>query len=414
LDMRLLLNILTETKGLRASLTILSLFDVQFRQIFKPQLEKVVSIAASRGRKSLNVKWREPYGAILASLAMDQSHMMYVAEISPPTENDEFLKMMPACDEIACVYSPDTELPDTDNNNNDINFQGRQSRNSVISNSDASIISYSTVTSSVSTSSTGSTVSNPDTDITVVESLHSSKERKKERQRVLYNDDLDPHRMNSSNSPYHAIFRNLRLDIDYKITISFLLSGHCIGLVDFTVMAEKRKTSFELPGERKDSNISSVSTDTSLSSMLGSQIGTGDQEQDFHVMKEITEKAELDQYIAGFGKDDVSVLVIGAQWCQICVRMRPGLERLAIEQPTVKFLYVDFSQVPSIKEDFSIAAFPTLYILRGENVMEKIIGDQIQILTKKLKFYTSFRKMSTESTCSEDSCSAVIPPESSA
>ena len=32
------------------------------------------------------------------------------------------------------------------------------------------------------------------------------------------------------------------------------------------------------------------------------------------------------------------------------------------------------------------------FLFRGENVMEKIIGDQIQILTKKLKFYTSFRE----------------------
>jgi hypothetical protein len=30
--------------------------------------------------------------------------MMYVAEINPPTESDDSLKMMPACDEIACVY----------------------------------------------------------------------------------------------------------------------------------------------------------------------------------------------------------------------------------------------------------------------------------------------------------------------
>ena len=44
--------------------------------------------------------------------------------------------------------------------------------------------------------------------------------RKKEQQRIIFNDDLDPHRMNDSASPYHAIFRNLRLGstkfISYK------------------------------------------------------------------------------------------------------------------------------------------------------------------------------------------------------
>jgi len=247
-----------------------------------------------------------------------------------------------------------------------------------------------------------------------VESLHSSKQRKKEQQRIIFNDDLDPHRMNDSASPYHAIFRNLRLGIDYNITISFLLSGHCIGEVDFSVMAEKRKSSSSTTSsldsglqDRKDSNISSVSTDTSLSSMLGSsQLDNSldEQDEDFRHFTVINKKSQLDQHISGTGKDEVTVLVIGAQWCQICVRMKPGLDKLASDNPTVKFLYVDFSQVPSIKDDFSIAAFPTLFILRGENVMEKIIGDQDQILAKKLKFYTSFRRMSSESTCSERSC----------
>lgn len=33
-----------------------------------------------------------------------QGHMMYVAEITPPTENEEFLKMLPACNELFCTY----------------------------------------------------------------------------------------------------------------------------------------------------------------------------------------------------------------------------------------------------------------------------------------------------------------------
>ncbi len=46
----------------------------------QPQLERVSSTPPSRGRKNVSVRWREPPGALLSSISMDQVDF----EILPP------------------------------------------------------------------------------------------------------------------------------------------------------------------------------------------------------------------------------------------------------------------------------------------------------------------------------------------
>ena len=41
-------------------------------------------------------------------------------------------------------------------------------------------------------------------------------------------------------APYEATFRSLRVSIDYSIKISFIIDGHTLGVVDFTIAAEER------------------------------------------------------------------------------------------------------------------------------------------------------------------------------
>jgi hypothetical protein len=48
--------------------------------IVQPQLERVSSTPPSRGRKNVSVRWREPPGALLSSISMDQVDF----EILPP------------------------------------------------------------------------------------------------------------------------------------------------------------------------------------------------------------------------------------------------------------------------------------------------------------------------------------------
>ena len=44
----------------------------------------------------------------------------------------------------------------------------------------------------------------------------------------------------SQAAPYEAMFRSLRVSTDYSIKISFIMDGHTLGVVDFTIAAEDR------------------------------------------------------------------------------------------------------------------------------------------------------------------------------
>ncbi|XP_023323261.1 uncharacterized protein LOC111697470 [Eurytemora carolleeae] len=316
-DMRLLLNILTETKGLWASLRILSLFDSSFRQIFKPQLEKVSSTVPSRGRKNINLKWREPYGALLASLSLDQGQMMYVSEVDPPGETDDFY-MFPACDALSCEYRLDSE----ENNNqpskdivdkseisgygSDSNFESESSsRNSSPKNSISNGSHKNSFSSSSSKSSFSSSSSHkdPDADIHVVESLHSGKDRKNMIERLLCSDGSNSN--GSATSPYNAVFKNLKTGTDYKISISFLLAGNCLGVANFTVAADSRKTSSSSSSygseSRKVSDISGITSDTSLTAELMEIEEEEDDEYDEDdIVQKISSHSHLEDIIAGF------------------------------------------------------------------------------------------------------------------
>ena len=46
-------------------------------------------------------------------------------------------------------------------------------------------------------------------------------------------------------APYEATFRSLRVSTDYSIKISFIIDGHTLGVVDFTIAAEDRSVNYK-------------------------------------------------------------------------------------------------------------------------------------------------------------------------
>ena len=56
----------------------------------------------------------------------------------------------------------------------------------------------------------------------------------------LEQDNLDHMLATSQAAPYEAMFRSLRVSTDYSIKISFIMDGHTLGVVDFTIAAEER------------------------------------------------------------------------------------------------------------------------------------------------------------------------------
>jgi len=341
LDMRLLLNILTETNGLWAPLLILSLFDPNFRQLFNAQLAKVSSTTPNRGRRNVTIKWQQPTAAHLVSGSVDKEHMMYVADLSPPSDPEETVKMVSACTDLWCEFQPDM------NNNDELE--------------DAK-----------------SVVSNPDKDITVVE-CEASKSKLKKKRSLL-------HWSNSAvvGSPYQAVFKNLRVNVDYTIKLNFIMAGHTLGIVSFTLAAENRKLSTETTTSsvfsppRKFSDTSSVSDTTT------------NYEVEFEpdsLVKAVESQDQFSKSLNDLATDQLLVLVVGASWCPVCMKMKPALDKLARHNEDVVFIYADTDIVTSVRDDYGVVALPTIFIIRNQQTLEKLIGNQRDHLHSKLKIY---------------------------
>lgn len=66
-----------------------------------------------------------------------------------------------------------------------------------------------------------------------------------------------------------------------------------------------------------------------------------------------------------------------APWCVPCKMMTPVLEELSEEYDTqIKFCKVNIDDVPmsDIPEDFSVSAVPTLTLVKGGEIVNKLVG----------------------------------------
>ena len=86
-------------------------------------------------------------------------------------------------------------------------------------------------------------------------------------------------------------------------------------------------------------------------------------------------------------QDQLVVLITGASWCPVCINMKPTLERLSRINEDVVFLYIDVDIVSSVKEDFGVVALPTIFIIKNQETLEKMIGNQKDKLHSRLKIY---------------------------
>jgi len=64
-----------------------------------------------------------------------------------------------------------------------------------------------------------------------------------------------------------------------------------------------------------------------------------------------------------------------AEWCGPCKMLGPTFDRLADKYGEhVTFAKVNVDELPDIANKFSIRSIPTLVLLQGGNVVEKLVG----------------------------------------
>ncbi len=75
-------------------------------------------------------------------------------------------------------------------------------------------------------------------------------------------------------------------------------------------------------------------------------------------------------------KADIPVLVdFWATWCQPCKMVAPILEELAGEyQGKLKVAKVDVDQNPAVSSKYGIRSIPSLYLFKGGEVVETMVG----------------------------------------
>lgn len=74
-----------------------------------------------------------------------------------------------------------------------------------------------------------------------------------------------------------------------------------------------------------------------------------------------------------------------ATWCGPCRALTPHLERIANEYPKAVFVKVDVDKVPSVCDDFSVTAMPTLLFLKAGKLMHRVVGADLAAIQAAVK-----------------------------
>ena len=64
--------------------------------------------------------------------------------------------------------------------------------------------------------------------------------------------------------------------------------------------------------------------------------------------------------------DQLVVLIVGASWCPVCVKMKPVLDKLSRMNEDIVFIYADADIVSSVRSDYGVVALPTIFIIRNQ------------------------------------------------
>ena len=74
------------------------------------------------------------------------------------------------------------------------------------------------------------------------------------------------------------------------------------------------------------------------------------------------------------GQHKMVLIDFNTQWCVPCVKMRPVIEEIQLEDPTLKVLYIDADVNKELIEKYQIKGVPTFVIFRDNQEVFKHVG----------------------------------------
>ena len=94
----------------------------------------------------------------------------------------------------------------------------------------------------------------------------------------------------------------------------------------------------------------------------------------------------LDQIISD---NDKVMVQYGATWCGNCRVTKPKFKRMAQENESVVFVYVDAEKLPNSRKLAEVNNLPTFAGFKGGNLVSQAAGNKVETITTILNEVTS-------------------------
>ena len=360
-DMQMLLNLLAAQEGIWSSILVLSIFDKSFKDEFRvrdSQITSTPNASSTKRRRDITIAWNEPIAAQFLGHNVPKEHLMYVMEIDPPIDKlDDGVTMMPACSVNGenCVFEPiqpiSRKVSMTSSNPNDTKLSRHESVASIFVNPDKSMT---IIDGGVD-----------DHDDQFIEFKKKSKNPNFARKvALLYGRKRSADKVRN----FKSTLVGLRVDKEYIIKISFVLSGKKLGSESYRILGSNdgqcRKITSSSSASSSSSSLtspkSSIQSSHSRSSSIGSLMHEPPMTNPERIRKSVGQTLDSlpeslnENILVAKSSEEVKVLLkqnedpsdstsssvmiilnFVASWCSICSKVEPQME-------VSSFLFCDF------------------------------------------------------------------------
>lgn len=86
---------------------------------------------------------------------------------------------------------------------------------------------------------------------------------------------------------------------------------------------------------------------------------------------EVTEKSFKEEVL---DSEKTVVADFNASWCGPCRMLKPTIDRLSDEYPSVKFVSINIDDEDSLAEQYGISSIPCLIVFKGGKAVKKSVG----------------------------------------
>ena len=76
-----------------------------------------------------------------------------------------------------------------------------------------------------------------------------------------------------------------------------------------------------------------------------------------------------------------------AEWCKVCHTVAPKFGKLAGDTNGVDFVYVDWDGCEETKKKYNLKQMPSFVLLKGDNVLQTIIGPDMNGLIQSINHH---------------------------